>query len=136
MAGRLLSENKGIESLVRNVISNGKIRTIILCGNDAVGHKAGHSLLLLHQNGIDAFGRIIGSSSPNPILSLTNSEVSQFQNSTRIVNKIGKASISILSSVILDETQYPSICLCLLIWCFFWYSFSMSSGVMLSSSDA
>ena len=39
MAGRLLSENKGIDSLVRSVLSNEKIDTIILCGKDTLGHR-------------------------------------------------------------------------------------------------
>lgn len=103
MAGRLLSENKGIETMVRNIVSNGKIRIIILCGNDAVGHKAGHSLICLHRNGIDLDGRIIGSSSPHPILSLTDSEVKRFQNQVKIINRIGETDISNLQSEIVNE---------------------------------
>lgn len=94
IAGRLLSENKGIDLLVRHVISDGKIRTIILCGKDTIGHKPGHSLLCLYQNGIDYDGRIIGSQSPDPILSLTNGEVLKFQNQVRIIDKIGETEIS------------------------------------------
>ncbi|MGB9002392.1 MAG: tetrahydromethanopterin S-methyltransferase subunit A [Nitrosotalea sp.] len=94
IAGRLLSENKGIDLLVRHVISDGKICTIILCGKDTVGHRPGHSLLCLYQNGIDRDGRIIGSQSPDPILSLTNGEVKRFQNQVRIIDKIGETEIS------------------------------------------
>ena len=103
IAGRLLSENKGIEILVRYVISNGKIRVIILCGKDTIGHKPGHSLLCLHQNGIDQDGRIVGSQSPDPILSLTNDEVTRFQDQTRIINWIGETNISNLKSEITNE---------------------------------
>ncbi|MDE1828962.1 MAG: tetrahydromethanopterin S-methyltransferase subunit A [Thaumarchaeota archaeon] len=104
IAGRLLSENKGIETLVRHVVSNEKINTMILCGYDAIGHRPGHSLLCLHQNGIDNDGRIIGSHSPDPILSLTNNEVTRFQNQIRIINKIGETNISDLKSEIINET--------------------------------
>jgi len=65
--------------LVRHIISKEKIRTIILCGKDTAGHKAGQSLLCLYQNGIDENGRIIGSASPNPILSLTNRKYGDFK---------------------------------------------------------
>ena len=50
IAGRLLSENKGIDSLVRSVLSNENINTIILCGNDTLGHNSGDSLLCLYKN--------------------------------------------------------------------------------------
>ncbi|MGB6464261.1 MAG: tetrahydromethanopterin S-methyltransferase subunit A [Nitrosotalea sp.] len=100
IAGRLLSENKGIDLLVRHVISDRKIRTIVLCGKDTVGHRPGHSLLCLYQNGIDSDGRIIGSQSPDPILSLTNGEVKKFQNQVRIIDKIGETGISNLGQEI------------------------------------
>jgi tetrahydromethanopterin S-methyltransferase subunit A len=100
IAGRLLSENKGIDLLVRHVISDRKIRTVVLCGKDTAGHRPGHSLLCLYQNGIDRDGRIIGSQSPDPILSLTNGEVKKFQNQVRIIDKIGETGISNLSSEI------------------------------------
>ncbi len=103
VAGRLLSENKGIETLVRHVISNEKIRIIILCGNDVSGHRSGHSLVCLHQNGIDIDGRIIGSHSPNPVLSLTKEEVANFQNQIRIVNKIGETNVSNLELEIINQ---------------------------------
>ncbi len=94
VAGRLLSENKGIDMLVRHVISDTKISVIILCGNDTVGHKPGYSLLCLHQNGINKDGRIIGSQSPDPVLSLTNNEVIKFQNQVKIIDRIGETDIS------------------------------------------
>ncbi|HJT09213.1 MAG TPA: tetrahydromethanopterin S-methyltransferase subunit A [Candidatus Nitrosotalea sp.] len=104
VAGRLLSENKGIDMLVRHVISNPEISVIMLCGKDTVGHKPGHSLLCLHQNGIDKDGNIIGSTSPDPVLSLTNNEVIKFQNQVKIINKIGETDISKLRSEI-DKIQ-------------------------------
>lgn len=107
IAGRLLSENKGIDSLVRSVISNEKIDTIILCGKDTLGHKPGDSLLYLYKNGMDVNHKIIGSSSPHPILTVTKKEVSKFQGQVKIINKIGKTSISELKNTIetLRQTQ-------------------------------
>ena len=94
VVGRLLSENKGIDILVRHIISNKQIRTLILCGQETIGHKSGHSILCLYRNGINQNGKIIGSASPNPILTLTNEEVLRFQEQVKIINKIGETKIS------------------------------------------
>ena len=100
IAGRLLSENKGIDSLIRSTISNEKINTIILCGKETLGHKPGNSLLCLYKNGIDENNKIIDSQSPYPILTVTKKEISKFQRQVKIVNKIGETSISKLESII------------------------------------
>jgi len=107
IAGRLLSENKGIDSLVRSVLSNEKINTIILCGKDVLGHNSGDSLLCLYKNGMDANNKIIGSISPHPIQTISKKEVSKFQGQVKIINKIGKTSISELKGIIetLRQTQ-------------------------------
>ncbi len=103
VVGRLLSENKGIDILVRHIISNKQIRTIILCGQETIGHKPGHSILCLYRNGIDENGKIIGSASPNPILTLTNEEVLRFQKQVKIINKIGETEFSNLKQEISTE---------------------------------
>lgn len=100
IAGRLFSENKGIDSLVKYIISNKKIDVIILCGNDVMGHKAGDSLLCLYKNGIDENHKIIGSSSPHPVLTVTQNQVLKFQGQVKIINKIGETNISNLESII------------------------------------
>ena len=94
LVGRLFSENKGIDSLVRYVISNKNLETVLLCGKDTPGHRPGHSLLNLYKNGVDNQGRIIGSSSPDPILTLTNSEILEFQNQVKLIDEIDETSIS------------------------------------------
>lgn len=98
VAGRLLSENKGVDILVRHVLSNKKIDTIILCGKEVIGHKAGHSLICLYKNGIDKDKRIIGSQSPNPFVSLTEKEISMFQAQVTIIDKMGETNISQICS--------------------------------------
>lgn len=94
VVGRLLSENKGIDALVNYVISNKNIKTIFICGKDTSGHRSGHSLLNLYKNGVDPDGRIIGSSSPDPVLTLTQSQIDKFQKQVQLVDKIGETSIS------------------------------------------
>jgi len=94
LVGRLFSENKGIDSLVRYVISNKNLETILLCGKDTPGHRPGHSLLNLYKNGIDNERKIIGSCSPDPILTITKTEILKFQNQIKLVDKIGETSMS------------------------------------------
>jgi len=94
LVGRLFSENKGIDSLIRYVISNKNLETILLCGKDTPGHRPGHSLLNLYKNGVDNQGRIVGSSSPDPILTITKSEILEFQKQVKLVDKIDETSIS------------------------------------------
>jgi len=100
IAGRLLSENKGIDSLIRNSISTYKIKTLILCGKDIFGHKAGHSLMALFKNGIDDDNRIIGSTSPDPILLITQDEVEKFRNQVKVIDKIGVTSFSEIKQIV------------------------------------
>ncbi|MGQ0377224.1 MAG: tetrahydromethanopterin S-methyltransferase subunit A [Nitrososphaerota archaeon] len=104
LAGRLLSENKGIDSLVRYTITNNTVKTIILCGKDVTGHKAGHSLLALYKNGIDDDGRIIGSHSPDPVLTVTKSDVTTFCNKVKILDMIGETSLEKINQAV-DSTS-------------------------------
>ena len=91
--GRLFSENKGIDAIVRFVKKNQNVRKIIICGKDVWGHKSGHSLIMLHENGIDETGRIIGSRSPDPYLSVTRNEIEYFQKNIQLVNLIGETNL-------------------------------------------
>ena len=93
VAGRLFSENRGIDSLVRHVSSHKKIRTIIVCGREVSGHRAGHSLLELHKNGTDQDNRIVNSASPEPFLTVTRSEIAHFRDRVRLVDMIGTTDL-------------------------------------------
>ncbi len=87
--GRLLSENKGIDALIKNTLSL-KIQTILICGKEVKGHRTGHSLLMLHKNGVDNQGNIIESTSPRPYLSISKNEIEQFRKRVVLVNRIGE----------------------------------------------
>lgn len=101
IAGRLLSENKGIDSIIKYVNQNKKIKTIIICGKEVWGHRAGHSLIELHKNGIDNYGRIINSTSPNPILTVTKSEINYFQNEIKLINIINETNFDIIKKFVI-----------------------------------
>jgi tetrahydromethanopterin S-methyltransferase subunit A len=58
----LTTENLGIERLVRNTITNPRLRFVIVCGQEVeqrIGHHPGGSLLALAANGTDGRGRIV-----------------------------------------------------------------------------
>lgn len=93
IVGRLLSENKGIDSIIRYANQNKNVKRIIICGKEVWGHKTGHSLIKLHENGIDENKRIVGSSSPDPFLSVSKSEIEYFQKEIKLLNLIGNTNI-------------------------------------------
>jgi tetrahydromethanopterin S-methyltransferase subunit A len=100
LVGRLFSENKGIDSIIRYANSNPNLETIILCGKDGIGHNPGLSLLALYENGMDINGRIINSSSPEPYLTVTQKEVKKFQSRIKIINKIGIIDFKKISNLV------------------------------------
>ena len=101
IVGRLLSENKGIDSMIKYLNRNKKIKTIIVCGKEVCGHKAGHSLFELHKNGIDNHGRIINSVSPNPFLTVNRSEINYFQNEINLINLIDETNLVTIKNFII-----------------------------------
>mgnify|MGYP001456587577 FL=1 len=100
IAGRLLSENKGIDSIIEYVNKHQKIKIIIVCGKEVWGHKSGHSLFQLHKNGIDKNKRIINSTSPDPFLSISKSKIQYFQHNVTLVNLINEIDFEKISNKI------------------------------------
>ena len=92
IVGRLLSENKGIDSIINYVYQNKKIKKIIVCGKEVWGHEAGHSLFELYKNGINDKGRIINSNSPDPFLTVSKSQVNYFQTKITLINMINETN--------------------------------------------
>ena len=100
IAGRLLSENKGIDSIIKYVHKNQNITTIIVCGKDVWGHKSGHSLFELHKHGIDKTNKIINSTSPDPYLTVTKPEIQYFQNQITLIDMIDETDFNTILSAI------------------------------------
>ncbi len=93
VSGRLLSENKGIDELVRNIIKNPNLQTLIVCGKEVSGHKTGHALISLYKYGIDENNRIVNSHSPSPFLTVSRKDVERFQKQITLVDKIGETRL-------------------------------------------
>ena len=100
VVGRLFTENKGIDSIIKYVNQNKKIKIIIVCGKDVWGHKSGHSLFELHKNGIDNNNRIINSTSPDPFLTVSQFEIKYFQKQITLVNLINETNIELINNKI------------------------------------
>jgi tetrahydromethanopterin S-methyltransferase subunit A len=98
IAGRLLSENKGIDAIVRFALEHPDLRRIIVCGKDVKGHRAGQALLALARNGVDKDGRIIGALGPYPILKSPARDIERFRRQMEIMDMTGTADISSLKS--------------------------------------
>lgn len=101
IAGRCDTENIGVEKVVLNTVTNPHIRWLILCGNEARGHRAGDAFLQLKEKGVDSKMRVLESASWRPILkNLTLLDVARFRSQVEVVNLIGSSDLeAVLSAV-------------------------------------
>ena len=99
IVGYCETENTGIEKIVKNIISNPNIRTLIVCGYESGqdmmgGHFSGQALLSLYSNGMTEKNRIIGAKGKRPIVkNLRLEQVERFQSQVEIVELIGNNSM-------------------------------------------
>lgn len=90
VVGKTETENIGIDKIVKNTLSNPKLRYLILAGDDAPGHLPGQTLLALAENGVDDERRVIGSNGKRPILrNVSIDEIDSFRKQVTVVNMIG-----------------------------------------------
>lgn len=88
LVGRLLSENKGIDSILHYLYENKNIYVLLVCGKEVMGHKAGHSLIQLHKFGVNENNYIINSSSPFPKLNSSKALIDHFRQNVSVIDKI------------------------------------------------
>jgi tetrahydromethanopterin S-methyltransferase subunit A len=79
IVGRLLSENKGIETIIKFTLGHPNLHYMIICGKEVKGHQAGQALLSLYTNGINNDGRIIGAKGPYPLLRSSQKDIEVFR---------------------------------------------------------
>lgn len=89
IAGRLLSENKGIDAIIQFSISHPDLERLVLCGKEVKGHMAGQALLSLCKNGVDPHGRIVGAKGPYPSVKSTVAQVDAFRSRVHVVDMVG-----------------------------------------------
>lgn len=100
IAGRLLSENKGIDAIVNFAMSYPELRRIIVCGKEVRGHRAGQALIALARNGANSRGRIIGASGPDPVITQPQRDVEIFRHQVQIIDLIGRVDVSEISRIL------------------------------------
>jgi len=98
IVGRLFSENKGIDKIIRYCLSNKELTHLVVCGKDGRGHRAGDALIALSNNGITNEGRIIMSKSPCPHIISSFKEVAMFRNRITIHNLIEETNLEFIRS--------------------------------------
>ena len=64
IVGRMVSENNGIDKIIKYCLTNHELVHLIVCRKDGRGHRAGHSLIPLFDRRITKKVKIIMSKSP------------------------------------------------------------------------
>jgi tetrahydromethanopterin S-methyltransferase subunit A len=100
IAGRLLTENEGIDKIIEYCIQNPQIEYIILCGKDVKGHYPGDALISLIKNGVNDSGKVIDTIAPNPYLVADKENIAKFKNQISIVDLRKCLDISRISETV------------------------------------
>ena len=109
IAGRCDTENIGIEKVVLNLLANRRIRWLVLCGEEAPGHRAADAFLRLKERGVDANMRVLESASWRPILkNLTLLEVARFREQIEVVNLVGTTDLGPILAAVRRCAQTPA----------------------------
>jgi tetrahydromethanopterin S-methyltransferase subunit A len=112
IAGRCDTENIGIEKVVLNLLGNSHIRCLVLCGVEAVGHRAADAFLRLKERGVDANMRVLEAASWRPVLkNLTLLDIARFREQIEIVNLIGVTAISEIAKAAREVAKKPAAAL-------------------------
>ena len=99
--GKCVTENVGIEKIVKNTISNPNIRFLILCGKKSHGHDVGQTIISLIQKGLNDKSRVIGSTGSIPVIKhLSKDEITSFQKQIIPVDLQGNINLEDISLIV------------------------------------
>ena len=108
IVGRCDTENIGVEKVVLNLLANPTVRTLILCGEEAKGHRTGDAFLQLKAQGVDANMRVLESASWRPVLkNLTLVDVARFREQVELVNLVGVTDTDTIVSATREAAARP-----------------------------
>ena len=102
IVGRLLSENKGIDKIIKFTTNNKSLKYLLLCGEEVKGHLSGQTLIALKKNGIDQNKKVINAPAPYPFLTCSNDEIEYFRQHINIIDKIGLKDIDKIKDIVFD----------------------------------
>ncbi|MDP7079639.1 MAG: hypothetical protein QF415_07100 [Candidatus Undinarchaeales archaeon] len=101
--GPLRTENIGIETLIANVLSNPRLRFVVLVGADVRGHLSGASLLALVRNGLDERRRIIGAPGAVPFVeNIGDDAIERFRQQVEVIDLLGETGPAVLRRTLED----------------------------------
>lgn len=103
IAGSCVTENIGVEKIVKNLIANPRIRFLINVGRKSKGHFVEDAFDNLYKNGLDKSNRIIGAKGNMPILKkLSKEEVEAFRKQIMPINLIGESDPKIINNKVME----------------------------------
>ena len=106
ISGKCVTENIGLEKIIKNIISNPKLRFLVLCGRISNGHYVGQVVKCLVKDGVDGEKRIIGAKGGMPILkNLTEEEIERFRKQIEPVDLIGITDVDKIMDAVRDCWQ-------------------------------
>ena len=109
IAGRCDTENIGIEKVVLNLLANARIRWLVICGEEAKGHRAGDAFLRLKERGVDANMRVLESASWRPVLkNLTLLQVARFREQVDEINLMGPTQLDRILTTVRECSAKPA----------------------------
>lgn len=100
IAGRLFSENKGVDQIIRYCLNDSKIEYIVLCGKDTKGHFPGDALINLLKNGVTTDCRILGTVAPYPFISTSKEDVAKFTMQISVIDLRNCFDIDKISDIV------------------------------------
>lgn len=102
IVGRLLSENKGIDEIIKFTTNNKSVKYLLLCGEEVKGHLSGQTLIALKKNGIDHNKKVINAAAPYPFLTCSNDKIEYFRQHINLIDKIGLKDIDKIKDIVFD----------------------------------
>ncbi|NEW78864.1 MAG: hypothetical protein GZ086_05450 [Gelidibacter sp.] len=106
IVGKVYTPNLGIEKIILNIISNPKIRFLVLCGKDSPVFHTGQALQSLFQYGIDKEKRIINAIGHYPVLrNLTVENINQFIEQIELADCLEEKNIEQLHQKMLELSK-------------------------------
>ncbi len=109
--GSIQTPNLGLEKMIRNVVSNPRLRYLVLCGKESPIFKVGEAILMLKANGLDEQAHIIGATgSLAELTNLPRETVETFRQQIELVDYIGELNPKRLNQAITElfERQTPT----------------------------
>jgi len=87
--GTVKTENMGLEKVILNVVSNPRIRFLVICGKEEFGHFPADAAIHIWKNGIDGRKRIIGPRSAIPyICNIGREAVERFRAQVEVLDLV------------------------------------------------